>query len=231
MTRQLPLALRLQHAPGLGDFIVGENRAVIEALRRALDRDGESVLYLFGPEGCGRSHLLLGQCAEAGRLGLQCAYLDLGDRTALAPEMLEGLEQLDLIAVDDIQLIAHDRDWEKALFGLFNRCRDQGTRLLFSADRGPAALPLDLPDLRSRLTWGLTLALQPLDDLGRQRLLQSLASRSALNLPDEVARYLLERTSRHPDDLVTTVQRLDEASLAEHRRLTIPFVRETLGLG
>lgn len=231
MTQQLPLALGLQHAPSLDDFIVGHNQAVIDALQRSLAGEGESTLYLFGPSGCGRSHLLLGQCAEAEKHGLHCAYLSLREHATLAPEMLDGLEKLDLLAVDDIHLIADDGAWEEALFALFNRCRDLGTRMLFSADRGPAALPLRLPDLRSRLTWGLTLSVQALDDRGRLELLQSLATRRALKLPEEVARYLLERTSRHPGDLVDTIARLDRASLAEKRRLTIPFVRDSLQLG
>lgn len=231
MTRQLPLALGLQHAPGLDDFIVGHNQAVIDALRHSLEADGESILYLFGPAGCGRSHLLLGQCAAAEQRGLRCAYLSLADHARLAPEMLEGLENLDLVAVDDIQAIAADRVWEEALFALFNRCRDLGTRMLFSADCGPGALPLQLPDLRSRLAWGLTLSLHALDDAGRLDLLQSLARRCALKLPDDVARYLLDRTPRHPGDLVDTIARLDKASLAEKRRLTIPFVRDSLQLG
>jgi len=231
MNRQLPLALGLQHAPSLADFIVGRNQAVIDALQRALHGRGEQVMYLFGPAGCGLTHLLLGQCAAAEARGLHCAYLPLAERAALAPEMLEGLETLDLVAVDDVQLIAADPAWERALFGLFNRCRERGTRLLFSADRGPAALPIALPDLRSRLAWGLTLSLQPLDDQGRLALLRSLAARRALQLPEEVARYLLERGPRQPSELVATIDRLDKASLASQRRLTVPFVRETLQLG
>jgi len=230
MSQQLPLALGLRHAPDLDDFVVGRNRVVMDALRRALD-DGEHLLYLFGPPGSGRTHLLLGQCAAAERRGLRCAYLPLMQRTELVPEMLEGLEMLDLVAVDDVEQVAADAAWEEALFGLFNRCRDRGTRMLFSADRGPAALPLQLPDLRSRLAWGLTLALQPLDDSGRLQLLQSLAARRALKMPEDVARYLLERSARHPSDLLRIVDRLDRASLAERRRLTIPFVRDTLQLG
>ena len=230
MSRQLPLALGLQDAPGLDDFIVGRNRQVIDALQRLHDPEGESLLYLFGPAGSGRSHLLLAKCAEAGRQGLQSAYLDLQDRDALAPEMLEGLETLDLVAVDDVQRIGGDDAWEQALFTLFNRCRDRGTAMVFSADQGPARLPIRLPDLRTRLAWGLTLAVQGLDDEGRLGLLQSLASRRGLKLPDEVARYLIERTARDAGDLVKTIERLDRASLAERRRLTIPFVRDILAL-
>ena len=231
MTRQLPLALCLPHSPALDEFVAGRNQVVVDALHRALDTPGETLVYLFGPAGCGRSHLLLGQCAAAERRGLRCAFLPLTERVALAPQMLEDLETLDLVAVDDVQAIAGDREWEQALFALFNRCRDRATRMVFSADCGPAALPLRLPDLRSRLAWGLSLSLQPLDDAGRMQLLQSLAARRALKLPEDVARYLLERTPRHPKDLVDTVARLDQASLAEKRRLTIPFVRDSLGLG
>ncbi len=230
MTRQLPLALRLQHAPGLDDFIVGENRGVIAALEAALAGGGEPLIFLSGPRGCGRSHLLLGQCAAAERRGLPAVYLPLGQRARLAPAMLEGLEQLDLVAIDDVDAIAGDRDWEEAVFALFNRCRDCNTRMLFSAACGPAALPLALPDLKSRLAWGLSLSIRPLSDRGRLALLKSLAQRRALSLPDEVARYLLERTARHPSELVDTIDRLDRASLAEQRRLTIPFVRDSLGL-
>ena len=228
MTAQLPLALDLRHAPGLDDFVVGRNRELLEQLRRALDGDGERLIFISGPPGSGRSHLLLGQCNAAEQSGLRSVYLPLREKLSLMPVMLEGLEQFDLLAIDDVDAIAGDDDWENALFNLFNRCRDNHRRLLFSAAGGPAALPIRLPDLRSRLSWGLTIALHGLDDDGRRQLLQVLAERRAMRLPDDVARYLLERASRHPRDLVELVARLDRASLAEKRHLTIPFVRNYL---
>ena len=230
MSAQLPLALGLSQPPALDDFVVGRNGVVLQALRDALGPHGESLIFLSGPAGCGRSHLLMGQCAAAQRRGMRSLYLPLAARDELTPEMLQGLEAVEVLACDDVHAIAAEREWEQALFGLFNRCREHGTRMLFSADRGPAALPITLADLRSRLSWGLSLALQPLDDAGRLALLDALAKRHALPLPGEVARYILERTGRHPRDLLATVQQLDQASLAEHRRLTIPFVRRCLGL-
>ena len=228
MTEQLPLALRLRHAPRLAEFIVGGNAAVLAAFAAALDGSGERLIFLTGPGGSGRTHLLSGQCAEAEQRGLRCAYLPLREHPVLDPSLLQDLESLDLVAIDDVDAIAGQERWEQALFALFNRCRDAGTRLLFSADRGPAALALTLPDLRTRLAWGLTLALEPLDDRGRIELLQALAGRRALALPTDVARYLVERGPRHPKVLAEIIERLDRASLARQRRLTVPFVREQL---
>ncbi len=230
MNHQLPLALDLHQAPRLEDFVVGPNQVVMKALRRLLDDGRDSIVFLAGASGCGRSHLLLGQCSAARQRGMGCAYLPLAQHRELSPDLLEGLEALALIAIDDVHSIAGETAWEGALFALFNRCQERGTRLLFSADRGPAAVPLEMPDMRSRLTWGLTLALQPLDDTDRIALLQSLATRRALDMPADVARYLLERSPRHPAQLATLVARLDRDSLAKQRRLTIPFVRNSLGL-
>jgi DnaA family protein len=231
VTDQLPLALTLRHAPRLEDFIVGDNAVVLAAIRQLLSVGTEHLVFLSGPSGSGRTHLLSGLCAAGTDHGLRCAYLPLRERDDLAPELLEGLERLDLVAVDDVMLAAGAPEWEHALFHLFNRCREAGTRLLFSADRGPAALPLALPDLRTRLAWGLTLALAPLDDEGRERLLQDLARRRGLELPGEVSRYMLDRAPRHPKELVALIDRLDHASLAKQRRLTVPFVRDHMSAG
>lgn len=230
MNAQLPLALQVRHAPTLDDFVVGGNALVLDGLRRALDDGGERLVLVQGPSGSGRTHLLLGQCQAAESRGLVCAYLPLGSRDELQPAMLDGLEALDLVAIDDVDAVAGDSAWEGALFTLFNRCHEGGTRLLFSSLGATGLAAIALEDLRSRLAWGLTLTLRPLDDAGRRELLQALADRRAMAMPDDVARYLLTRTVRHPKALVDMIARLDRASLARRRHLTIPFVRETLGL-
>ena len=89
---QLPLALGWPGTARLEDFIVGRNAALLDALHDSLNPAGEKLLYLFGPRGCGRSHLLTGQCKAAEALGLRCAYVPLASDDKLAPAVLDGLE-------------------------------------------------------------------------------------------------------------------------------------------
>ncbi len=227
MIPQLPLSLGLPSAKRLADFLPGSNAPLLAALTTLLSGT-VSQLFVWGPPCSGRTHLLLGACAAAEDRGLRVAYLPLLDNARLAVELLEGMENLDLLAFDDIQGVAQNRRWETALFNLYNRARERSARLLFSGDAGPASLPLALADLRTRLAWGVTYQLQPLDDLGKQRLLEREANRRGMELSEGVARYILTHCARNLSHLIRLLDELDRASLAAQRRLTLRFVREYL---
>lgn len=227
MIRQLPLALGLRRRKQLDTFVRGANQAALTAIGRLLD-GREAQLYLAGPPGAGKSHLLLGVCDAAQRRGMAAGYLPLAERQHLAPDMLAGLEGRPVLVFDDVDRICGDAPWERALFSLYNRARSARARLLFAATQGPATLALQLPDLRSRLAWGLSLAVQPLDDDGRRQFLIADAQRRGLELPSDAARYLLTRCSRNLDDLQELLEELDQAAMAEQRRLTRPFISRHL---
>ena len=222
---QLPLGIGLKDAATFDNFYTAGNELVLKALRQGTDR----MLYLWGPSGCGKSHLLQALCHATAANGQSPLYLPLKELMALAPELLDGLEQQVLIAIDDIQVIAGIPQWEEALFHLYNRVRDHGHRLVVSATVAPAGLALTLPDLASRLGWGPVFQLASLTDTDKQAALQMRARRRGLEMGDEVAEYLLRRCPRDMDSLFSLLNQLDRASLAAQRRLTIPFVREVLG--
>ncbi|RMG33700.1 MAG: DnaA regulatory inactivator Hda [Gammaproteobacteria bacterium] len=228
VTAQLPLGLELRTPSRLADYVAGDDGQVLALLAQQRSGDGEAQLYLTGPRCSGRSHLLLGQCAAARDQGLRVVYLPAAEHSELSPEMLEGLEAYDLLAVDDVDALAGQPAWERALFNLYNQARDQGARLLFSATRPAAGADFELADLRTRLGWGLTYHLKPLNDTQRHTLLQRLAQRRGLSLAGEVADYLLARCPRDPCSLIALIDRLDRDSLAEQRRLSIPFVRSRI---
>ncbi len=226
MPQQLALGLSLRSSVDFASFIIGRNGEAVSRLRTPLD----PFVYLWGESGCGKSHLLQAACLQAHLEERLPAYLPLKSEREIDPEMLDGLEGYALVCLDDLERIAGKPEWERAIFNLFNLLRENGGQLVVAADRPPAGLAIGLPDLASRLTWGPCYHLIPLDDSERMELLLASAERRGLSMSAETASFLLQRTPRDIHFLTLLMDRLDSASLAAQRRLTIPFVREILNI-
>jgi DnaA family protein len=229
---QLPLGVRLRDDATFANYYPGANAAALGYVERLCDADAgwaESLVYLWGGDGVGRSHLLQAACLRFEQQRQAAVYLPLADVAEHGPELLDNLEQCELVCLDDLQAVAGRADWEEGLFHLFNRLRDAGGRLLLAADAAPRELALRLPDLQSRLTLALVFQLHELSDEDKLRALQLRASRRGLQLADDVGRFILTRGERGMSSLFELLERLDQASLQAQRKLTIPFLKETLG--
>ena len=225
MRTQIPLGISLQDSATFANFCAGPNRAALAAVQSGR----EPCVYLWGARGSGRTHLLQAACHAAAAAGGVPVYLPLGATGELSPEIFEGLEQMGLVCLDDIDAVVGQVSWETGLFHLYNRLRDGRVRLLITGGSAPAALGLRLPDLVSRLSWGPVFQLQRLEDAEKVVALQLHAVARGLDLPQDVGYYLLRRCPRDMHSLISVLDRLDHASLAAQRRLTIPFVRDLLG--
>ncbi|KQY51351.1 DnaA regulatory inactivator Hda [Lysobacter sp. Root494] len=230
---QLPLALRYPPDQRLETFVRAPGGAV--AHLRAL-ASGEATasmpreaLYLAGPTGVGKTHLLLATCAAAEAAGRRAAYLPLVAAAGRVSEALLSLEGNDLVALDGLEVVAGNREDEIALFDAHNRARAAGVALLYAARDIPDAIGLGLPDLRSRLGQATRITLVPLDDEGRREVLQQRAHRRGLVLEDAALEWLLKRVGRELGGLTSMLDQLDRASLAAQRRVTVPFLKQTLG--
>ena len=231
---QLPLALRFPPDQRFETFVGAPEGAI--ALLRAFARGEPNVagagivsVYLSGPAGIGKTHLLLAVCAEAESAGLRTAYLPLSAAKGRLRDALDAFEYADVIALDGLDAAVTARDEEIALFDAHNRAHDAGRRVLYSACATPDALDLTLPDLRSRLSQCARIALDPLDDAGRAEVLRLRAQRRGLQLEDTAIDWLLKRVDRDLGSLTALLDRLDRESLAAQRRLTVPFLRSVLG--
>src|SRR5437016_4141019 len=77
---------------------------------------------------------------------------------------INWFESLSLICIDDLHVIANIPEWEEAVFHLYNRIYDTGGRIIIAANDLPKSINLGLPDLVSRLSWGIVYQLNPLSD-------------------------------------------------------------------
>jgi DnaA family protein len=226
--RQLPLGVQLLVSLRFDTYAAGANAGAVEALRRVADGSAGAPVWIYGMRGTGKSHLLQAACAQAGGAGRASAYLPLAQVRAEGPQLLEGFEELDLVALDDLDAVAGDPAWEFALFRLFNGLAERGGRLAIAAAGAPAVTAIRLPDLRSRLSSSEVHRLEPLAEADQPAALRRRAERRGLELPDETLGYLTRRAPRDFATLCRMLDALDMESLAAQRRLTVPFVRDWL---
>jgi len=225
--QQLPLPVQLRPEADFAAFVAGPNVEAVAAVTAWSLGEGERFLYLFGTAGSGKTHLLQAACRQGTRIACSAIYLPLG-YGELTPTALDNLELWELVALDDIQAIAGDGTWEQGLCDLYNRLRESGRRLLISARTPVAALPLTLPDLRSRLGWGPGYRLLPLPENDCERLLREAAEHRGLALGAAAVDYIMRRCPREPGYLLGLLEEIDRESLRRKCRPTRWLIRRVL---
>jgi len=228
MSKQLPLQFEFRANQTFNDFFAGSNLEIITHLQNSIKGEGEQQIFLWGDQGLGKSHLLQAACHQAQSIKRSSFYLDLTNPTLADSSILKGLDTLDIVCLDNIDCIADNSEWEIAVFNFFNRHRDSERTLIVSASCLPNELAIQLPDLKTRLNWGLTLKLQPLANQDRITALIFKANQLGFEISPQVGLFLLTHYDRDLSALWRLLAQLDQASLAAKRKLTIPFLKSIL---
>lgn len=227
MAMQLVLGVQLPQSATLEAF-VGEENAHVKAAVTQLVTGRSERLFVHGPPASGKSHLLQAACRAAGDAGQRSVYIPLARVAEQLDGLLSGLQDMDCVCIDDVSAIAGDRDAEIALLSLTEGLRNRGARLLAADASHPCDIGLALPDLASRLAWGGVIVTVELDAPDKRQLLVKRAAQRGMELPEATARWLLRHGDNDVPSLMQMLDQLDHASLAAHRRLTVPFVKQAL---
>jgi len=226
---QLPLGFEASELFTFESYVAGSNTVAVGLAQQLAAGQGEKQLYFWGESGHGKSHLLQACCNLAAKNKQTVCYLTQSEIANQSADMFDGLEQLELICLDDIETWLVDANWETALFDLINRVRENNSRLIMASAHPPEEAFVKLPDLRSRLAWGPVFQLQDLTDKEKFQALHFRAKQSGLELPENVADYLMQRYPRDMFGLFERLAVLDKASMALQRKLTIPLVKSVFG--
>jgi len=216
--KQIPLAIGPEAARTFENFLPGPNAAAVAHLQ--LLRPGAPPVYLWGPPGSGKSHLLHAAIERAQQQGESTAWFE-----AALPTPWQAPEHCDCIVLDDCQAL--DEAQQQAAFALFVDAGAQGAVVLAAGSVPPVDLGVR-EDLRTRLGWGHVFALEPLAEPEVRSALRREADRRGTFLSDEVMDYLLTRFARDLKHLMAQLDRLDEFSLSTKRAITVPLLKQML---
>jgi len=222
---QYPFAFSFRQEADFATFLPGNRNALVHDYLQTFNRHQDRYCLVWGALSTGKTHLLQALC----QLAPEAVYLPLRELAPYGPELLTGLESSQMLVLDDVDVILSDQLWEEQLFRLFNAVAEQGGQLCMSTTLPLVQTPFVLPDLQSRLQLATGFELQQPEDEVRRLILEQLAARRGISLKPEVVDYLLLRSQRDMAGLCAMLNQLDQLSLAELRRVTIPFIRETLG--
>lgn len=222
---QLALPLQLEDHAVFESFWAAGNDTLVSFLTALVASGDGPGCWIWGGAASGKTHLLQAVCEKSRDAA---AYVPLAHLKEAGPAILEGLSSRQFVCLDDVHLVARDKNWELKLFELYNRVADANGSLLATAVAAPRECRFELADLASRFSMLPTFRLAALDEADRIKALKLRARFRGLDLPDDTAKFLINRSRRDMASLYGLLDELDTAALEAQRRLTIPFVKETL---
>ena len=226
MYKQLALDLTLDDNHTFQNYWPHANQELIDAIHYYLKTTFPSLIFITGATSSGKTHILKA-IHEALKLQKKTVIrFSMTDLISISPNILDGVEHLDFIIIDDIDVIKNDAAWQEALFHCYNRSQDKQCQWIVSAKEAPNQLSMTLKDLQSRLSHGITWALKPLNDETKSKILQLRAHMLGLELPNHVADYLIHHYERNMQSQIQRLETLEKESLSTLRKITIPFIKE-----
>lgn len=228
MAEQCPIQFENKVEQSFSSFYIASHQEIIQHLTETASGQGTQQIYLWGSEGLGKTHLLQASCLQAHQLQRSVFYLSLEKNQLPNPSVLNGLETIDLVCIDNIENCSGNSLWELALFNFYNLLRENDHQLILAAHCPPNLLPICLADLKTRMAWGLTLKLQDLTDTQRIAALTCKANDLGFEISPQVGDFLNKHYARNLPALWKLLPRLEQATLAAKRKLTVPFLKQIL---
>lgn len=214
-----------------GFYAPSSLRLVKSTLQQFINDSVPDFIYISGEKDTGKSHLLQAVCNLADHCGKTSMYFSLADIKDYSPEeILESIDYVEFLCLDDVDAIAGNKQWEEALFHLFNKRHSAQTSVYFSATVPAKQLNVELSDLQSRLASCLSFQLPRMSDEEKSDFIQFRAEQRGIKVKDNCVSFIIKRSGRSLGDLVEMLELLDRESLAAKRKdITIPFVKEVFG--
>lgn len=176
----------------------------------------------------GKSHLLQSVCNYYNEIGKSSFYLPIKTALEYEPSILDSIHEIDLICIDDIDFLAKNDNWERAIFNLINQCQQSTSRIIFSLSGSIDRAGFNLPDLISRLNKLLKYNVANLENEDIEGAISLIIEHNSINIGDKEINYILNHAKRDIAYLKQILFKLDEYSLSTKKKITIPLIKEII---
>ena len=224
--RQLALKIQINERASLSNFFVSKNNnKTIQILRNILlspEKGGQIFIDDLGSNG--KSYLLQAICNDFSNSNNSSIYIPMHEAINLEPSILEGVSQLNLICIDDVDLI-NKREWEIALFNLINECYEKECYLLLS---GSISKLEAIPDLVSRIKKMETLRLEAINDDELLEATQAISKNLNIEISDKNMTYLINNSKRDIKTIFMTLSQLEKESLERKKSIGLNLIKEVI---
>ena len=224
-TDQIHLPLNLSSKASFENFFSEGNEAIVSLLSKNAEEPSNKVVYLHGPRGSGKTHLLSASCQKDTGLVNRPVYVSL-QLDHISPEILSELDPTGLVCIDDVELASGDQSWERALLNLYESFAFSSGRLLIASLYPPGEVGFNLPDLATRFASGGVWSIRRLTETQLPKAISFWAIKGGLEMPESVISYLMRRIKRDPVTIFSMLDYIDRQSISHQRRVTVPFIRE-----
>ena len=225
--RQLALQIQINERASLDNFFVSKNNnQTIQILKNILLSSNQGAQIFIDDLGSnGKSYLLQAICNDFSNSNNSSIYIPMQETINFDPSILEGISELNLICIDDIDLINKRREWEIPLFNLINECYEKECFLILSGSINKLKA---IPDLISRIKKMETLRLEAINDDELMKATQAISKNLNIEISDKNMNYLINNSKRDIKTIFRTLSQLEKESLERKKSIGLNLIKEVI---
>ena len=225
--RQLALQIQINERASLDNFFVSKNNnQTIQILKNILLGSDKGVQIFIDDLGSnGKSYLLQAICNDFSNSNNSSIYIPMQETINFDPSILEGISELNLICIDDIDLINKRREWEIPFFNLINECYEKECFLILSGSINKLKA---IPDLISRIKKMETLRLEAINDDELMEATQAISKNLNIEISDKNMNYLINNSKRDIKTIFRTLSQLEKESLERKKSIGLNLIKDVI---
>lgn len=225
------------------NFIEGKSnklsRSVAQAIADNPSQQTFNPLFLWGPSGVGKTHLVnaLGVRLQKLYPTRRVLYIPAHDflvqftesrRQNKFNEFIQFFQSIEVLIVDDVHEFTSQMKTLDAFFHIFNHLHQNGRKIILTCDRPPSELVGMEERMLSRFRWGITVEMERPEEELRYNILMSKIIRGGLRIPEDVVQYIAHTIKSNVRELEGAIHSLQAYSIVENQDITLDFARHVL---